>query len=101
MHVGAKKVHKTKKLLSFQTFFYLYFKNCFLNVCSSVVSVRRSILVLLVHHYLLELLRRELIQALQLAQALSVTLVEAEEICSAVLQQVHDQTQAGGPGVSH
>ena len=61
---------------------------------SGVVSV-------LVHHYLLELLGGQLVQALQLAQALSVTLVEAEEICSAVLQQVQDQTQGGGPGVRH
>lgn len=58
-------------------------------------------ITVLVHHYLLELLRRQLIQALQLAQALSVTLVEPEEICSAVLQQVQDQTQAGGSGISH
>lgn len=52
-------------------------------------------------NYLLELLRRQLIQALELSQALSVTLMEPEEICSAVLQQVQDQTQAGGPGVRH
>lgn len=55
----------------------------------------------LAQNYLLELLRRQLIEALELSQALSVTLMEPEEICSAVLQQVQDQTQAGGPGVCH
>lgn len=56
---------------------------------------------ILAQNYLLELLRRQLIQALELSQTLSVTLMEPEEICSAVLQQVQDQTQAGGPGVRH
>lgn len=55
----------------------------------------------LIHDYLLELLRRQLIQALQLAKALPVTLVKPEEICSAVLQQVQDQAKARGPGVNH
>lgn len=50
---------------------------------------------------LFELFRRQLIQTLQLAQALSVTLVEPEEICSTVLQQVQDQAQAGCSGVCH
>lgn len=50
---------------------------------------------------LLELLRRQLVQGLQLAQALSVALVELEEVGSAVLQQVQDQAQTGGPGVGH
>lgn len=66
--------------------------------CGECETQRFSVLV---HHYLLEFFRRQLIQALQLAQALSVTLVEPEEICCAVLEQVQDQTQAGGPGVSH
>lgn len=76
-----------------QAFVCLHFENVPI-MYSGVASVS-------VRHYLLELLRRQLIQGLQLAQALSVTLVEPEEICSAVLQQVQDQTQAGGPGVSH
>ncbi|TNN85087.1 FYVE, RhoGEF and PH domain-containing protein 4 [Liparis tanakae] len=48
-----------------------------------------------------KLVGRQLIQGLQLAQALSVTLVEPEEVRRGVLQQVEDQTQAGDPGVGH
>lgn len=49
------------------------------------------------HHYLLELLWRQLIQVLQLAQTLSMTLVELEKLCSTVLQQIKDQTKARDP----
>ena len=45
--------------------------------------------------YLLELFWGQLLQALQLAQGLSMALVEAEEVRSAVLQQEENQTQAG------
>lgn len=53
------------------------------------------------HSYLFEFLRWQLIQALQLAQTLSVTLVETEEIWSAVFQKVQDQTESGDRGVRH
>lgn len=50
--------------------------------------------------YLFELLWRQLVQVLQFAQVLSVTLVELKELSSTVLQQVQDQTQGRVPGVS-